>query len=95
MPAIRRVIRGTRADAGSTGAGGAATKRLENFVAKDFFEVLAQTSLRLPTSVYRYLAAERGVRTHQDEEGRFLFHRPLAEHVVNRNQRSARAGNQL
>ncbi len=58
-------------------------EEIENFVAKDFFEVKAHI---ITPSGERFTALwqpSEACEPYQDEEGR-LLHRPLAEHVVNR-----------
>lgn len=58
-------------------------EEIENFVAKDFFDVKAHIVTPQGGAFCRHTGAERSLRTLPDEEGR-LLHRPLAEHVVKR-----------
>ena len=58
-------------------------EEIENFVAKDFFEVKAHIVTPQDERFTALWQPSESCEPYQDEEGR-LLHRPLAEHVVNR-----------
>ncbi|EKZ7845986.1 DNA topoisomerase III [Salmonella enterica] len=58
-------------------------EEIENFVAKDFFEVKAHIVTPADERFTAIWQPSEACEPYQDEEGR-LLHRPLAEHVVNR-----------
>ncbi|MCU6158568.1 DNA topoisomerase III, partial [Enterobacter hormaechei] len=58
-------------------------EEIENFVAKDFFEVKAHIVTPKDERFTAVWQPSDACESYQDEEGR-LLHRPLAEHVVNR-----------
>ena len=58
-------------------------EEIENFVAKDFFEVKAHIITPAGDRFTALWQPSEACEPYQDEEGR-LLHRPLAEHVVNR-----------
>jgi DNA topoisomerase-3 len=58
-------------------------EEIENFVAKDFFEVKAHIVTPKDERFTALWQPSDACEPYQDEEGR-LLHRPLAEHVVNR-----------
>ena len=58
-------------------------EEIENFVAKDFFEVKAHIVTPKEERFTAVWQPSDACESYQDEEGR-LLHRPLAEHVVNR-----------
>lgn len=58
-------------------------EEIENFVAKDFFEVKAHIVTPAGERFTALWQPSEACEPYQDEEGR-LLHRPLAEHVVNR-----------
>ncbi|TAT60460.1 DNA topoisomerase III, partial [Enterobacter cloacae] len=57
-------------------------EEIENFVAKDFFEVKAHIVTPKEERFTAVWQPSDACESYQDEEGR-LLHRPLAEHVVN------------
>ena len=82
MPAIRGALRGAGADPGAW----LVVRRdeeIENFVAKDFFEVKAHIVTPQEERFVATWVPSEACEPYQDEEGR-LLHRPLAEHVVKR-----------
>ncbi|HHH1452301.1 TPA: DNA topoisomerase III [Yersinia enterocolitica] len=58
-------------------------EEIEDFVAKDFFEVKAHIVTPADERFIALWQPSDSCESYQDEEGR-LLHRPLAEHVVNR-----------
>ncbi|OVZ75192.1 DNA topoisomerase III [Yersinia kristensenii] len=58
-------------------------EEIEDFVAKDFFEVKAHIVTPADERFVALWQPSDSCESYQDEEGR-LLHRPLAEHVVNR-----------
>ncbi|MGK9171755.1 DNA topoisomerase III [Yokenella regensburgei] len=58
-------------------------EEIENFVAKDFFEVKAHIVTPAGERFTALWQPSEACEPYQDEEGR-LLHRPLADHVVNR-----------
>jgi hypothetical protein len=58
-------------------------EEIENFVAKDFFEVKAHIVTPKDERFTAVWQPSDACESYQDEEGR-LLHRPLADHVVNR-----------
>ncbi|MRT13611.1 DNA topoisomerase III [Enterobacteriaceae bacterium RIT711] len=58
-------------------------EEIENFIAKDFFEVKAHIITPKDERFVATWIPSESCEPYQDEEGR-LLHRPLAEHVVNR-----------
>ncbi|EMX8400943.1 DNA topoisomerase III [Yersinia enterocolitica] len=58
-------------------------EEIEDFVAKDFFEVKAHIVTSADERFIALWQPSDSCESYQDEEGR-LLHRPLAEHVVNR-----------